>query len=356
MGSDLSIGVLYFGSSGAGVKFTELLRDELSKDDKKIVIMARKKELLRGNHSEDLLVEIPKLRVLAALGVGRNKAQKQIFNKIKRDNIRTIIIPMAHPWDLSFQELLQAEGVKIIRIIHDAKRHPGDIWPRTRDIERMCDADFVVTLSQFVASILKVQKRKLLVSCHPELKYGNQITPSNHQELARDYDLIIGRHKKYQNTRMVAKWWTSLPEQLKQGRKLVVAGRVGYTTKVSLSTQNNLLVHNKWLSDFEFGKLVAGANRVICIYREASQSGIVSAAQSSQTPVLVSNVGGLPEQIESSGGGLVTKLESKDDWQIKYAELNNLTNQSTVYETPTRRFMNDVETAITRIEKKKIED
>ena len=46
MGSDLSIGVLYFGSSGAGVKFTELLRDELSKDGKNIVIMARKKELL----------------------------------------------------------------------------------------------------------------------------------------------------------------------------------------------------------------------------------------------------------------------------------------------------------------------
>ena len=65
MGSDLSIGVLYFGSSGAGVKFTELLRDELSKDSNNIVIMARKKELLRGSDSGDLLVEIPKRRVLA---------------------------------------------------------------------------------------------------------------------------------------------------------------------------------------------------------------------------------------------------------------------------------------------------
>ena len=356
MGSDLSIGVLYFGSSGAGVKFTELLLDELSKDGKNIVIMARKKELLRGSDSGDLLVEIPKQRVLAALGLGRNKAKNQIINKIKRDNIRTIIIPMAHPWDLSFQEIVQAEGVKIIRIIHDAKRHPGDIWPRTRDIERMCDADFVVTLSQFVASILKVQKSKSLVSCHPELKYGTQITPSNDQELASGYDLIIGRHKKYQNTRVVAKWWTSLPEQVKQGRKLVVAGKLGVATKVALSSQKNLIVQNQWLSDFEFGKLVAGANRVICIYREASQSGIVSAAQSSQTPVLVSNVGGLPEQIESFGGGLVTQLGSKGDWQIKYTELNNLTNQSTVYETPTRRFINDVETAIARVEKKKIED
>ena len=79
---------------------------------------------------------------------------------------------------------------------------------------------------------------------------------------------------------------------------------------------------NRWLSDVEFLDLISGANRVICLYKEASQSGVVSAAQSLKVPLLVSDIGGLPNQINSFGGGLVASYQSKADWQFKYEELN----------------------------------
>src|ERR1035437_620495 len=93
------IGLLYLGSSGAGVKFTELLSEELPKYGKDVTLFTRKRKFQRRNNLQVFLVKLPSSRVLAAIGIGRDRAMWQIIQQIRKDKIRIVIIPMAHPWD-----------------------------------------------------------------------------------------------------------------------------------------------------------------------------------------------------------------------------------------------------------------
>jgi len=299
----------------------------------------------------EISIQIPSLRLLAWIGIGRKRAKIRVIQLIKEAKIETILIPMAHPWDLYWQKLLRSQGVKIIRIIHDAKRHPGDLWPRNRDIEKLCNSDYVITLSRYTASLLQDLTQSIIVSCIPEFEYSVETYKTSEFSEIEDYDLIIGRQRKYQNSKSVIKWWTNLPAEVKNGRKLVVAGKLSLFTRVLLNNPQNVIFINRWLSEKEFENLISGANRIICLYKEASQSGIISAAQSKSIPVLVSDAGGLQEQIETFGGGVVASLGSKEDWELKYELLNKMEFHASNHIFATPRFISDIMRAIALVEK-----
>jgi glycosyltransferase involved in cell wall biosynthesis len=52
---------------------------------------------------------------------------------------------------------------------------------------------------------------------------------------------------------------------------------------------------------------------VICLYKEASQSGIVEQAKYWGVPIIVSNVGGLPEQIRGRENCFVSHSGTVDE-------------------------------------------
>ena len=316
------IALLYLGSRGAGLKFTELLETEFHIRGKEFIVITRNKKNVSANNLNTFQLALPRIRVSSLVGIGRKKALQQIIGLLKYHNVQTVLIPMAHPWDIYFQKKLQTEGIKIIRIIHDASRHPGELWPTGRDIGTMNKADAIVSLSKYTSSLLSAKPNKIFTACHPILEYGENPKVATRSILESEYDLIIGRQKGYQNTKSVARWWMSLPQPIKQERKLVIAGDLNVFTKLIIRGGKDVIFINRWLSDGEFLDLISGANRVICLYKEASQSGVVSAAQSLKVPLLVSDIGGLPDQINSLGGGLVASYQSKADWQFKYEELN----------------------------------
>jgi hypothetical protein len=346
-----NIGVVYLGSSGAGVKFTELLVKELPKHSLNLTLFSRKSEIQSRRNLKIVTIEIPSLRLLALFGIGRNRAKKRIIQEIQSAGIQTLLIPMAHPWDLSMQDELRSKGVKIIRIIHDANRHPGDLWPRDRHIKKMCDVDCAITLSRHTESQIKNFSSNTIVSCIPKLEYGSDIESVIDLDGFQNYDLVIGRQKKYQNLKSVVKWWISIPADAKQRRTLIVAGEMSLTSRLRFALATDVVLIRRWLSDGEFQSLIKRANRVICLYREASQSGIISAAQSNNTPVLASNVGGLVEQISFFGGGVVARLESPNDWLMKYYELNEVRPNALNTNSATPKFISDTLSAILQMER-----
>jgi glycosyltransferase involved in cell wall biosynthesis len=342
MKSRSPVGLLYLGSRGAGVKFTELLMGQLPESGKEVVIFTGEGKKKDNNKNKIVVVKIPKSKALVALGFGRAKAFNQIITACQESNTKRIIIPMAHPWDLHFQNGLKSKGIKIIRIIHDGKRHPGDVWPTNLAIQKMCDVDRIVTLSRYTASLLNNCESKTIISAHPELQYGSSVSSSDIPVTEKNYDLIIGRQKRYQNTSNVVKWWRKLPQNVTENRKLVVAGKLSFITRVALAGSKNVIFVSRWLTDSEYGNLVSGASRVLCLYREASQSGVVAAAQARKVPVLVSDVGGLSEQINSFGGGSIASLSSQADWQLKYEGLGSLPILNGTHQSPTSDFINRV--------------
>ena len=66
---------------------------------------------------------------------------------------------------------------------------------------------------------------------------------------------------------------------------------------------NNVQCHYSFVPDNEVGKYFSAADVVVLPYKTASQSGIVQIAYHFDTPVIVSNVGGLPEIVDEGKTG-----------------------------------------------------
>ena len=321
----------------------ELLVEELPLKVAHLIVIARKEHTSILSKSDlGFGVDIPQSKILTFFGFGRKSAISSVIHTLKLNNVNCVLIPMAHPWDLKLQSSFQENNIGVVRIIHDVTRHPGDIWPRNFHIKKMLEVEKILTLSgSTAAKINESPGSTIRSSVHPHLPY---LLPSRKQELDllnKNYDLIIGRQKSYQNSKAVVKWWRGMPSSFKQGRHLIVAGRVGFLKKVFLKSRK-IVVIDKWLTEQEFVDLIAGANRVLCLYREGSQSGVVSIAQQFGIPVMVSSVGGLPEQVLTHGGGIVADSNDISDWTRKYIELNKKAFILVRNDYPTKKFLADL--------------
>lgn len=88
--------------------------------------------------------------------------------------------------------------------------------------------------------------------------------------------------------------------------RLVVAGKGDFPFDISAYQQLNYIeFRNRFIPDEELAALIQGAYCVICPYKDATQSGVVMSAFAFNKPVIATNVGGLPEQVEHNKYGLI---------------------------------------------------
>ena len=95
------------------------------------------------------------------------------------------------------------------------------------------------------------------------------------------------------NLRIVGEAWTDTAEL----RALVAS--LGLTTEVSID--------DGYLSDDDLIDAVLDSHAVILPYRSASQSGIVPLALAANRPVIVTDVGGLVEQVQRGHNAVIAK-------------------------------------------------
>jgi glycosyltransferase involved in cell wall biosynthesis len=88
----------------------------------------------------------------------------------------------------------------------------------------------------------------------------------------------------------------------------VIAGRptFGYDPGFDVIGCPDLVkVIKRHLSNEELVEIISDSKLVVCPYIEASQSGIVMTAYALDTPVLVTDIGGLPEYVDDKLTGLI---------------------------------------------------
>jgi glycosyltransferase involved in cell wall biosynthesis len=97
----------------------------------------------------------------------------------------------------------------------------------------------------------------------------------------------------------------------KSGIKLLVAGefyekREEYDTLIDqLQIRDELILHTDFIADSEVKYYLSAADFVIQPYRNATQSGVTPLAYHFEKPMLVTNVGGLPDLVPDRKSGLV---------------------------------------------------
>ena len=189
---------------------------------------------------------------------------------------------------------LKNRGFEIVSVIHDASTHPGDVWPRHRDILTIINhSSYVVTLSQYVKNQLRnkfnVQTQIISVK-HPVFPFGSKIKDVLPE---KDYFLFVGRIKRYKGIQLLLRSWqlSNISDKV-----LVIAGK-GSIPRGFLNLPTIKII-NRWLTEAEIANLISRANVVVFPYLESSQSGLLPLVINLEKIVLVSDLPGLSEQTE----------------------------------------------------------
>ena len=185
---------------------------------------------------------------------------------------------------------------------------------------------FVKPFQGFLAMSIEVKKdlnkftqTKCIVSPHPVYdQYGEIISKDEAcKKLSLDsginYLLFFGFIRKYKGLDILLNSF-SKTNAVKANTKLIIAGEFyedeKYYLKLieDLNLQNHVILKNDYIKDDMVRYYFCAADLIVQPYRTATQSGISQIAYHFEKPMLVTNVGGLPEIVEDNISGLVAEV------------------------------------------------
>jgi glycosyltransferase involved in cell wall biosynthesis len=141
-----------------------------------------------------------------------------------------------------------------------------------------------------------------------DLAGGGRIPPEL-AGLAAGSRLVVaaGHLRPYKDVALLVRAWRRARRPA--GARLVVAGEsyLGAAGQAELASaaagEESISIVNRYLEDGELTYLLRSAELVVAAHRTASQSGVVAVARELGTPCLVSDAGGLAEQVAAGGAG-----------------------------------------------------
>ena len=215
-------------------------------------------------------------------------------------------------------------NAKIMVNCNNIKSHepkPGDNI-LTKSFFKNCDLFMV--MSSVVEEELKslVTKPNYKKSPHPLYEvFGNQVSKNNAKDELKlgDEKIILnfGLVRDYKGLDILINAAKIIKNKINNFKILVVGECYGDEQKyLKLAQKNNV----DDVIDFRFGFVpneivnyyFCASDLVVLPYKSASQSGIVPIAYHFNKPVIVTNVGGLPEVVEIGKSGLVCEPTVKD--------------------------------------------
>lgn len=249
--------------------------------------------------------------------------RKRIVERIRRDRVEAVIEIIPHVWSPFIMPSVRQAGARYITIQHDSAPHAGDY--RSRIARRVFEtasrqADLVLTLSQVVANGLAADPeiaKKTITLFLPDVRPSmaglhrhNLKSPGPDVPLRL---LWLGRIMPYKGLPLFV-------EAVEKLRARGVDVEVGVFGEGSLGDSGARLkatgvrceIDNRWHSHREVADLLSRFHVAVLSHTGASQSGVASTALGAGVPVIVTPVGGLPEQIEHGVTGLVARRADSD--------------------------------------------
>jgi len=238
------------------------------------------------------------------------------------------------------------KGMRRVSILHNLiphEHHPGDkLFSRYF----VGSNDAFITLSRSVLEDLNVFDPKGLkprtFSPHPLYDhYGATLGRKEALDLIglrenQRYVLFFGFIREYKGLDLLLD--AMADERMeKLGVKLIVAGEFygdpkPYKEQISRhDIGDRVVLHTEFIPDHEVNRYFCAADLVVQPYKNATQSGVSQIAYHFEKPMVVTNVGGLPEIVPDGKAGFVVKPDSQEiadaivryfeeDWQQRLTE------------------------------------
>ena len=198
--------------------------------------------------------------------------------------------------------------------------------------ERLLDTRLTKRFFGFIDSFIVLSKKveNELLSFAPEAKYKYSPHPiysifnntlSKEQAKAelklatKKVLLFFGLIREYKGLDILINAMEKIKTELEDYTLLIVGecyeNENKYTDLIKKAgITDNVKCHYSFIPDNEVGKYFSAADVVVLPYKTASQSGIVQIAYHFDTPVIVSNVGGLPEIVDEGKTGYCVEPNS----------------------------------------------
>lgn len=213
--------------------------------------------------------------------------------------------------------------IPVIAVVDNVIPHEKRPFDRTftKYFLRHCDA-FVGMSSAVMQDLSEFddrKPRKLLY--HPLYDhFGDKVDKAHarkHLSIPANAKVILffGIIRKYKGLKLLLEALALLKE--KQDVKLVVAGefyedRAAYTKLIEkLKLTQHVIVNAGFVDKYKVKFYFCAADLVAQPYLSATQSGVTQIAYHFETPMLVTNVGGLPEMVPDGKVGYVTEPTSE---------------------------------------------
>lgn len=244
----------------------------------------------------------------------------RIANKINSLKPDCVIVQWWHPYFAPCYYLLsQNIKAKIIFICHNV--FPHERFPFDRQLTKLALKNgngFVLHSHLDLKGLLSVKENvNYTVTPHPtygDFKVRDLSLAQARELLEIDKEkhvlLFFGFVREYKGLKYLLE---AMPKIKKADKEIIlyVVGDFGkakdqYMEQInSLGIQNIVRIIEGYVPDNDVEKYFASSDLVVCPYLSATQSGIVQIAFGFETPVIVTNVGGLPEVVEHEKTGYI---------------------------------------------------
>lgn len=214
---------------------------------------------------------------------------------------------------------------KVIALVHNMIPHEPNVLDKFLPPYFVKSMDGFMALSESVVKdIEKFDQRNCpkRFSPHPIYDHYGELLPREKalQLLNLDpqnrYALFFGFIRAYKGLDLLLEAFAD--ERLSQSNlKLLVAGEFygdpnPYLQKIKdLKIEDSVILHNDYIPDHEVNRFFSAADIVAQPYKTATQSGVTQIAFHFEKPMLVTNVGGLPEIVPDGKIGYVVEPEPK---------------------------------------------
>jgi glycosyltransferase involved in cell wall biosynthesis len=231
-------------------------------------------------------------------------------------------LPFMAPCLGTIARMLRRKRIKVIAIADNIIPHEGRFGDKflTNYFVNSCDG-FIVMSKKVQEDIRLFNERKpVLFTPHPIYNiFGEAIKKKvaiNKLSLSPDnkYILFFGFIRKYKGLDLLIEAMSMLPDKK---IKLIVAGEFYEDKKEYLNIiekhnlHNNIIISDSYISKEEVKNYFSASDLVVQPYRDATQSGVTQIAYSFNKPMLVTNVGGLPEIVTHLKSGYVVEPNSE---------------------------------------------
>lgn len=316
----MKITVLFLGKQGGGCVYTyEMIKSLANKGCSLQIILSNEienkdefEDLFSNTNVETIWVSTYKSNKINFLLKSLNVFQFiSLSNQIKKFSPDWIYLPMISLWAAFIVPFLGSRH-KIISTIHDVKPHLGEenLFIRVLNNYVINKSKKIITLTEsfipLISEIYSVEKENICWIRHGNYNYYRPNDFKNKRTVSGTI-LFFGRIHEYKGISVLLSAMELICNE-NNAIKLKIVGNGELSEdnqKQIMNLSNRVEVVNRWIRDEEIYVFFNDVDLVVAPYIEASQSGVVMLAYAFGKPVIVTDVGGLPEQVYPDSGIVV---------------------------------------------------